>query len=165
VLVLVCAMARANDTSSSLTLYTALLPTANAVYALGLSKSLSSLTLHVSALDPTSGATLASIPIPSALQSVADVLVLHTESGQAVLAWLESGSLKTLTLDSELRNKPVTAKAAGKNIRRLVDVRLSKYGMLVGLQDDGAGVVLRLNNKAALERATVFADSVGWLLE
>jgi hypothetical protein len=153
--------------ASSLTLYYSLLPTPSAIYALGLSKSLASLTLHVSALDPATGNPLASVEVPSALQSVADVLSLFTAGGEPVLVWLEAGGVRTLALDAELRNKPAAAKAAGKNLQRLVDVRLAKHGMFVAVQSDGAGALLRLDAKATLEQVTVFAESVsdGLLIE
>lgn len=131
-----------SEDQSSLVIYTNVIATPTAIYAVGLAKSYSSYTLHVTALSPESGQLLSSAHVPSSITYPASDLVLLTSNAVSRLAWLEQGSVKSVALSTSLKEKPTTIK--GANYKRVLDVGLSKQGYMVAIMLNGTGRVFRL---------------------
>ncbi|KAK0497691.1 hypothetical protein EDD18DRAFT_1158925 [Armillaria luteobubalina] len=131
-----------SEDQSSLVIYTNVIATPTAVYAVGVAKSYASYTLHVTALSSESGQLLSSAHVPSSITNPSSDLVLLTRNTVSRLAWLEQGSVKSVTLSTSLKEKPTTNK--GANYKRVLDVGLSKQGYMVAIMLDGTGRVFRL---------------------
>ena len=134
----------------SLTQFTKILSTPDTIYAVGLSSSFASYTLHVVALSATEGQVLATSGIPSSITKTADLVAFITNDTPHV-AWLENGHLKSLQLAPNLKVK--THAAEGEGIEELLDVGLSSSGIFVGQTAKGS-VILTVKNgvKAQVER-------------
>ncbi|KAG7447298.1 DUF1620-domain-containing protein [Guyanagaster necrorhizus] len=130
------------EDQSSLVIYTHVIATSTAIYAVGLAKSYSSYILHVAALSPESGQLLSTAHVASSVTNPSTDLALLTSNTVSRLAWLEQGALKSVALSASLKEKPTTIK--GATYRRLLDVGLSKHGYMVAIMSDGAGRVFRL---------------------
>ncbi|KAF8884531.1 hypothetical protein BD779DRAFT_1443085 [Infundibulicybe gibba] len=134
---------------SSLVIYSRVVVAPDAIYAVGVAKSLQSYTLHITALSPENGNILATADIPS---SISDALVDFTTLSQtgadtipARVVWLEQGSVKSITLSPNLKSrKPSAIKNAV--YKQLVDVGLCEHGHLVGVKEDGSGRILKLQD-------------------
>ncbi len=127
---------------SSLVIYTNIIATPTAIYAVGVAKSYASYTLHVTALSSESGQLLSSAHVPSSITNPSSDLVLLTSNTVSRLAWLEQGSVKSVALSTPLKEKPATIK--GADYKRILDVGLSKQGYMVAIMLDGTGRVFRL---------------------
>lgn len=139
------------------------MPTTSAVYVIGLAKSISSYTLHVTALSPSDGTVLATTDVPSTITDGPEsILALKKLVGEAEIVraiWLEGGKIRSVALTPELQEKPVTVKGAA--YESLVSTGLEDHGMFVAIKDDGSGRVVRLNDDNALKIIWEYADSVG----
>lgn len=112
---------------SSLTTFTHLLATSDTVYAIGLSSSFASYTLHIASFSAATGEVISASEIPSSIASPADVLAFAKDT--PVVSWLEHGKVKYLPLTSTLQDKKARASSHGP-FDELVDVGLS--GALIG---------------------------------
>lgn len=143
----------------SLAIYSKLVYTPSTLYVVGLAKSYSSLTLHVTALSVESGQILSTANIPSNLPEGPASVITLSRSTAARLAWLEQGSLKSVSLSPTLKDKPTTIK--GASYRQLQDIGLSSSGYLIAVKYDGTGCAFRLEEEgSALNRVWEFDGSV-----
>lgn len=144
---------------SSLVLYSKLISTPSTVYVVGLAKSFASYTLHVSALSAHTGELVTSFDIPSSITAGPGSLIAlsHTSSLSPRVAWLEEGTVKSVALSPELRDKPAAVK--GATHRQLIDVGLSRHGIFIAIKQDGAGRIVKLAEDG-LKVVWDFADSV-----
>ena len=146
---------------SSLVIHTHLLLTDDAIYAVGAAKSIASYTLHASVLSPTTGELLTSANLPSNIANPLRefmVLTRHDTDSTHVI-WLENGFIKSLVLTPKLSNKPSTVKGAG--YAQILDVGLSDHGQLVATREDGASLVLKLEEDGlSLTSTWEFKNSV-----
>lgn len=149
-------------------MYSAVIPTGSAVYAIGLAKSFASYTLHITALSPVDGSVLADVDVPSSITGDGPTSFLAlsmknkedpTEYAAVQIAWLEGGTIKSVGLTAELKGKPVSVKGAA--YEKIIDAGLGDYGMFVALKDDGSGRVIKLSEEEkGLKVIWEFADSV-----
>ena len=157
-------------TTRSLVIYSKIVATPSTVYLLGLAKSFSSYTLHVTSLSPVTGELVASSAIPSSVTTgFSDVVVLRdlrVPELDAHLVWLEDKILKSFQLTPGLKDKPAVNK--GVSYKSVHDVGVSEYGQLVAVKDDGSGRVIRLSSEG-LKVIWEYTDSVRtaqhWVLE
>lgn len=147
-------------TYSSLTMYSKLVATADAVYVVGVSKSFASFTLHITSLNPSTGAVLSTRPVSSSItEPLSELLVLsssHPDSQGKLrnshVVWLEQGILKYVLLTSKLDGKTKSLK--GLSIRKIVDAGLSDNGHFVAITVAGVNKVVMMegdNVKDVLE--------------
>ena len=73
------------------------------------------------------------------------------------VAWLEDGTLRSVQLSPELKDKPIVVK--GAIYRDLVDVGLRNHGIFVSIKSDGSGRVVKLADDG-LKVIWEFTDSV-----
>ncbi|KAK2462583.1 hypothetical protein APHAL10511_005401 [Amanita phalloides] len=129
---------------SSLVVYTKLFSTSSAVYTIGLAKSFASYTLHVTALDSSTGRVLNDVHIPSNIAAAIPnacptcahwhgiLLSLHVpHEYRPRMAWIEDGRIKSKALTPGLDGPVSTVK--NHVFDRIVDVGLSDYGYFVAL--------------------------------
>ncbi len=148
---------------SSLVIYSTLVPTSSAVYVLGLAKSFASYTLHVTALSPSDGSIISTADVPSSITDGPQSVFALRKAGngtEAVRAvWLEGGSIRSVNLTPELKEKPVPVK--GAVYQEIIDAGLNDHGIFVALKDDGSGRVIKINEEGTgLKVIWEFADSV-----
>lgn len=138
---------------SSLTMYSKLVATPDAVYVVGISKSFASYTLHITAFHPTTGVVLSTKAIPSSImRPLNEVLVLSVSTAQnrqgqphvqdPRVVWLEQKQLKSVPLTSTLDGKPTSLK--GASFERILDAGLCDHGHFVAIAADGTGQVIRI---------------------
>lgn len=138
---------------SSFVIYTRVVVTPTAVYAVGVAKRDETFTLHVTSLSPETGEVLASENMPSSIaQATTDFLTLNhiEESTKATtprIVWLEQGSIKSVALTPTLKAKPVGIKHTA--YQKLVDVGLADQGQLVAIKTDGGSRVMKLAEHGA----------------
>ena len=146
----------------SLVLYSNIVPTSDAIYLIGLAKSLASYTIHVTSVSPTTGELISNVNIPSNVNDGPTGLLLLTRnlaSGKAArLAWLEQGRIHSVSLTPELKEKPQINK--GSTYLHLHDLGLQNEGLFVGIKEDGSGRVIKLADDGSLKSIWEFADSV-----
>ena len=133
---------------SSLTTYTHLLATPDAVFAVGISSSFASYTLHVTSLSASTGEVLASSELPSSIHSPVDLFAFVKEA--PVVTWLEQGTVKSLTLTPNLQDKKAKVSSLGP-FEELVDVGLP--GVLVGKTSQESTVLTFDGSKFTTEKA------------
>lgn len=138
------------------------MPTSDAVYLIGLAKSLSSYTVHITSLSPTTGEVLSDVDVPSSINDgPGGLLVLSRKlaSGKTTrLAWLEQGRIHSVPLTPQLKDKPFVNK--GSAYLQLHDLGLQNEGLFVAIKEDGSGRVIKLSDDGALKSIWEFADSV-----
>ena len=142
-------------------IYSHLIATAATVYVVGLTKSFTSYTLHVSAISSTTGELVSSVDFPSSISDGPTAIVpLSSHSELPQVAWLEAGSIRSIGLTPKLTGKPSTLK--GATYDKVIDVGLGSLGHFVALKGDGTGCVLKLDEATSgLKSIWEFSDSVG----
>ncbi|KAG5641215.1 hypothetical protein DXG03_005748 [Asterophora parasitica] len=139
------------EDQTALTVYTHILPTPSALYLVGVTKSIRSFTLHVTAFDPSTGAVLHTHAVPSSVNDLDAYLFLSQPTQESIphLAWLEDGELKSFKLTPKLDTKP---SAVALNLKtgsallyeRFLDVGLARSGHAVAVAADGSATLLTL---------------------
>ena len=141
----------------------------------GLTKSIASYSLHITALSAATGVELAAAHIPSSIYNgLTDFLVLSdTTSHEPYVVWLEhfekaakskdsQGSGKEVRfakLNSEMKGQPKALK--GALFRSLSNVGLNDRGIFVAIQADGTGMALKLDRDSqGLSLVWEFEESV-----
>jgi ER membrane protein complex subunit 1 len=129
-------------------IYNKIIPTPSAVYLIGLAKSFSSLTLHITALSPTTGQVIETSPVSSSIEeNFSDILTLTpVNTDTPLIVWIERGAIKSLQLTPELKGKPVSMKGAYSSIS---DVGLGPHGQFVGVKGDGSARFIKLNKEGS----------------
>ncbi|KAG5636275.1 hypothetical protein H0H81_008561 [Sphagnurus paluster] len=141
------------EDQTAMTVHTQLVATHSAIYLIGLSKSIASLTLHVTALSPDTGAVFKSRGIPSSVKNLDAYLVLSSSSATVAphVTWLENGQLKSFILTPTLETKPsaITFKSNTKSTipyERILDVGLTRKGYAVAVAGDGSATLVALQD-------------------
>ncbi|KAF5367352.1 hypothetical protein D9615_010290 [Tricholomella constricta] len=156
------------EDQTSMTVHTHLLYTPSALFLVGLSKSIASFTLHVTALDPRTGAVLRAQGVPSSVKHLDAYLLLSSQNKSKEkaphLAWLENGVLKSFKLTPKLDAKPsaVTFKPKTKSTlayERLIDVGLARSGHALAFAGDGSATLLALGD-GKVEGVGAFSPTV-----
>ena len=148
--------------SSSSVIYSRIARTPKTVYLVGLTKSISSYTLHVSALSASTGELLSDAHIPSSIHNgLTDFLVLSDtadDESSPFVAWLEKDALKFVRLTEKLDSKPKTLK--GSSFKGISNIGLNERGWFVALEQDGTGMVLGTDKDSqGLKQIWKFAES------
>jgi ER membrane protein complex subunit 1 len=126
---------------------TKILPTSTAIYLVGLFKGMNSYQLYVTSLSPSDGKVMHTVLLRSFLQDGStDILVLSSSIEKPVVVWLEKGTVKSLVLTPELKEKQQTMKGAYASI---TDVGLSAHGQFIGIKGDGTGRLIKLSKDNA----------------
>lgn len=149
---------------SSLVIYSKLVIASDTVYAIGLAKSVSSYTIHVTSLSAETGQVISSVNVPSSIANfVADVVTLsRTASASPRIAWLEQHTIRSVLLTPKLNEKPSSASKA--EYAQLLDVGISGHGQLVAIRQDGSARVMKLVDKSpGIQAVWEFRDSVSSL--
>ncbi|KAL1658638.1 hypothetical protein GGF50DRAFT_131591 [Schizophyllum commune] len=133
-----------SEDQGSLVTYLQLVNTAEAVYAIGVAKEFASYTVHLTAIDPITGAELASRRVPSDVTDPSQIMAL-TNGDQRAVVWLEKGKLKSIPLEPKLLARPLQANDA--DVEELLDITLANQGMLVVKKTNGAGRIVKLSEK------------------
>lgn len=142
---------------SSPVVYTNVLASADAIYAVGLVKTGVAYTLHVTTLTASSGSVIASVNIPANLpHGRRDFILLappaNTPTGDIplgpCLAWLEDATLRAAVLSSALKGQ--VHMIPGINYTRILDVGLSNAGQFVVFQQVGNAHVMRFDGASLL---------------
>lgn len=140
-------------------MYSRIARTHNTVYAVGLTKSIASYSLHITALSASTGVELASAHIPSSIYNgLTDFLVLSdsdTTSQDPYVVWLERAAaaksekgesgkeIRFARLSPEMKGQPKALKGAA--FKALVNIGLNERGIFVALQADGSAMALKLD--------------------
>lgn len=121
--------------------------TPDTVYVIGLAKSFSSFTIHITALSSATGEVLADADVPSSVSNgFTDILVVQTANDQPLVLWLEKSSIKFIPLTSTLKFKPKTYSKG--TYSRLENVGLSKVGQFVAHKSAGGSSIIRMDDKS-----------------
>ncbi|PVG00098.1 DUF1620-domain-containing protein [Serendipita vermifera] len=138
------------DMGSS-TFITKLVRTTDALYAIGVTKGISSLFIHIVSLDPATGLVLHSASIPSSINSADDFYPIKIGANSngygpprtAGLTWIEGGHLKQVLLTPSLEGKYLNKPAANKYgpYASFKATEVAEKGVLVALLEgkDGKG--------------------------
>jgi hypothetical protein len=129
-------------------------------YVVGLTKSFKSYALHIVSLDSSTGVALSSREIPSSVNGPSDFVALtSSRSPQPILAWLEDGHVRTVTLVPEL---VVKARTIRDDIyKELKDVGIADAGIFVALKRDDTSHVIRVDRDTqSVKKVWEFANSV-----
>lgn len=145
---------------SSSVLFCKLVTTKVTIYLVGLTKAFQGYTLHVVALDSSTGTTLSSIDIPSRIDGPSDFIALtSSRTPQPILAWLDNGYIKSVVLNPELKLKPQTIR--DDMYKELRDVGIADAGMVIALTQNETSHVIRVNKGAqGVQKVWEFANSV-----
>ena len=129
--------------------YSRIARTADAVYVVGLSKSIASYNLHVQVLSPDTGEALSNAQIPSNIYNgLTDFLVMSNVTSDIVspnIIWLEKGAMRHVMLTPKLNEKSMVIK--GVTYKSIFNIGLNEQGYFVALKDDGTARVLRLDEQ------------------
>lgn len=147
-----------------------------ALYVLGVSKGFSSLSIHITSLDPATGALLHSATLHSSITSHSSFIPLKLGipsngppiAKTAAIAYLESGSVKqvllTPTLDAKYLNKPAATKYGP--FSKIEDLGIAERGYVVALLEGkedtkGAAHIYRLDPSGlGMNKSGEFGTSV-----
>lgn len=158
-------------------IYSEVFSTPDAVYVVGLAKSLSSYTIHLTSLSPSTGSLIESIDIPSSIENgPSEIFILSPAPSKSApektqadqhqkaphLVWLSQGLINSVALSPTLSEKPTKIK--GSVYKGIVNVGLGEHGHFVGIKEDGSGRVVKLTSKGALKVIWEFNDSVSTFL-
>ena len=146
---------------SSLVVHSKLILNTDALYVIGIAKSIASYTLHVTTLSPSTGQVIESVNIASSiLDPLAHFTVLtrpNTTQPQAL--WIEQETLRYVGLTPTLKEKGKPLKGTGYT--RIQDVGLNDQGHAVISRKDGSSFVLRLDGEVNSAKSVwEFVDSV-----
>ncbi|KAF8678535.1 hypothetical protein AX14_004695 [Amanita brunnescens Koide BX004] len=130
----------------SLVTYTKIFSTSHVAYVIGVSKSLASYTLHITALSSSTGQVLNEVGVPSSIANpLSDTIMLSIyvpHQYRPRIVWLEKNQIKSKALTPDLKNPVGTVKDA--EFDKLLDVGLSAYGHFVGLKKGEPARVLKM---------------------
>ncbi|KAF8625878.1 hypothetical protein AX15_005151 [Amanita polypyramis BW_CC] len=138
---------------TSLILYTKLFSTPDAIYVIGVSKSITSYILHITTLSST-GQVLNEVDVPSKIVNpITDVVplfshVLHQYKPR--IAWLEDGQIKSKALTPDLKHPLEEVK--GLAFDRILDVGLGDYGYFVALKRDELAWIMKIEEGGTVVR-------------
>ncbi|KAF8636102.1 hypothetical protein AX17_003807 [Amanita inopinata Kibby_2008] len=145
---------RAPDESSSV-IYTKLKATSYALYVIGVTKSFSTYTLHITALSSTTGEMLNETEVNSSiLQPTLEMVLLSLQvphSYRPRISWLEKGKFKSKALTPDLKN-PIKVKVTSttnSTYEKILDVGVSDLGYVVATKLDGPATVMMLEQDGA----------------
>ncbi|KAL4079874.1 hypothetical protein V8B97DRAFT_656854 [Scleroderma yunnanense] len=136
--------------SGSPVVYSHILASPDAVYAVGPVKAGAIYTLHVTTLATSNGSLIASVNIPANLAHPRGDFILlappaTTPAGEVpqgpCLAWLEDASMRVAVLNSVLKGQVLII--PGINYTRIHDVGLASAGQFVAFMDVGNAHVMR----------------------
>jgi hypothetical protein len=139
-----------------------LIPTPEAIYAIGVAKSIASYMLHVTALSPSTGEVINSAKLASSIVDLLSQFISLTRSGssQPMMLWLEQGTLQYIDLTPTLNQKAKALKGTG--YAKILDVGLGNQGHIVIVRDNGSSFILRFDAEIGLAKYVwEFQDSVG----
>jgi hypothetical protein len=143
-----------------------LVTTPSTIYAIGLSKSFASYTLHVTSLSSSTGELVASVDFPSSIaEGSLGMLTLFSDTTtlDPRVVWLEASAIRSVSLVPYLTEKPTSVK--GSYIK-IIDIGLQDKGHFIALNTDDTGRVLSLDtSKTGLKVIWEFEDSVSIYLE
>lgn len=154
-----CAIANEVYDRSSV-LYCKIVATESTLYLVGLTKSFKAYTLHVVALDSSTGTTISSSAVSSTVNGPSDFIALtSSQTPQPILTWLEDGYIKSVVLTPEVKSKPRTIRDdAYKEIK---DVGIADAGIVVALKQDETSHVIRIDKATqGVQKVWEFANSV-----
>jgi ER membrane protein complex subunit 1 len=143
-----------------------LVTTPSTVYAIGLSKSFASYTLHVTSLSSSTGELVASVDFPSSIAGGSlGMLTLSSDTAtfEPRVVWLEAGTIRSVSLVPYLTEKPTSLKGS---YSKIFEIGLQEKGHFIALNTDDTGQVLGLDaTNARLKVIWEFEDSVSVYLE
>lgn len=146
--------------------YSQVIATSNTIYLIGLAKSFTSYTLHVTTLSTQTGEVISTADISSSIKDgLVDFLVIRRSSDEAVtprIVWLEQESIRSIALTPTLDGKSTTIK--GSAYKSIVDVGLSEHGELVAIKTDGSSRILKLDaDGSGIRSIWEYAESVSYI--
>ncbi|KAF8508073.1 DUF1620-domain-containing protein [Gautieria morchelliformis] len=146
------------DQSSSI-LFCKIVATEATLYLVGLTKSFKGYTLHVVALDASTGTTISSLGISSNVNGPSDFITLTSaRTPQPILVWLEDGYIKSVVLAPELNLNPRTIRE--DVYKELRDVGIADAGIVLALKQEETSHVIRVDKIAqGVEKVWEFANS------
>lgn len=138
--------------------------TSSTLFAVGLVKSVSGYTLHISAFSAATGEVIADAHMPSNIHNgLTDFLVLSDSSSEdPYIVWLEHGNkeVRFASLTPELKGQQKALK--GATFKSILNIGLNEHGHFVALETDGSGMALKLNRDSkGITLVWEFAESVG----
>ncbi|KAG6861505.1 hypothetical protein C0995_015932 [Termitomyces sp. Mi166 len=136
-----------------LAILTNLVSTPSALFVVAFTRSSTTLSLHITVLEPQTGFVLRSQGVPSSVKHLHTYTVLSSstfETNHPHVAWIENGLLRSFKLTVELDAKPAAVIFKRKMQRmaayeRILDLGLSLSGSTVAITDDGSATLLSLN--------------------
>ncbi|KAI0292365.1 hypothetical protein B0F90DRAFT_1770565 [Multifurca ochricompacta] len=134
--------------------------TPSVVYVVGLAKSFTSFTVHITSLSTSTGELITSVNVSSSLEGPFGILTLSSDTTtlNPRVVWLESGTVRSVALVPNLTEKPTSLKDS--TYSRIIDIGLQNKGHFVALKTDHTGHVFKLNaDTAELKVIWEFADS------
>ncbi|KAI6097855.1 hypothetical protein F5141DRAFT_1011125 [Pisolithus sp. B1] len=136
----------------SLVVYSHIRTTSDAVYAIGLAKSKTTYTLHVTTLSVASGSTIASVSIPANLATDTPGFVLLEAPPSPLstpgpcLTWLESSSIRAAVLTPGLKGQVQIL--PGVNYTHIQDIGLAGAGQFIAFAQSGSAHVMRYDGES-----------------
>ncbi|KAG6330871.1 hypothetical protein ID866_8220 [Astraeus odoratus] len=133
--------------------YTHVLPTSAAIYAIGLARTKTARTLHITTLSPTDGSLIASVNIPANLvNGRSDFALLNARANPnssldvnaplwPCLSWLESSSLRFAVLSPNLKGQ--VRIIPGINYTHIQDIGLTDVGQFMAFTEGGVAHLMR----------------------
>ena len=148
---------------SSSVLFCKIVTTEATIYVVGLTKSFKGYTLHVVALDSSTGASISSVDVSSTVKKPSDFIALtSSQTPQPTLTWLEDGYIQSAVLTPELKLKARTIH--GERYKELRDVGIADAGLVLALKPDETSHVIRVDKGTqGVQKVWEFANSVGSL--
>ncbi|TDL26922.1 DUF1620-domain-containing protein [Rickenella mellea] len=152
----------ATEEQKSFIVFSRVVSTPSAVYAIGLTKTPKSYMPRIEAISPTTGEVLASADLPGNIQNgLAEFMVISDSTDDKIsplVIWLESGTMKTAALQPSLKGKVLSAR--GAVYKSIKDVGLSDRGLFVALQSDDSARIIKIDdNGPGVKSIHDFADS------
>ncbi|KAA1466837.1 DUF1620-domain-containing protein [Dentipellis sp. KUC8613] len=147
---------------TSLVIYSKLLATPTTLYALGLSKSFASYTLHVTSINPTTGEVISSADVHSSITDGPDSIVVlraHNSQATARAVWTEAGAIHSVLLTPQLKSKPASLKSSDAAFAKVLDVGVSEKGLVIAQKANGATTVVKLEESGDLKAIWDYVDS------
>ena len=146
---------------SSFVVHSKLILSSDALYVIGMAKSIASYTLHVTTLSPSTGEVIASANLASSITDpLAHFTVLtwpNTTQPQAL--WIEEETLRCVGLTPTLNQKGKILQGTGYT--KILDVGLNDQGHAVISRTEGSSFVLKFEGELnSAKSAWEFVDSV-----
>ncbi len=143
-------------------IFTQLLVTEDAVYAVGLTSSVASYTLHLVSLSPTDGTSLENRDIHSSVTNPTDCFLVSSKSPSEkshVLAWIQDGKIDYITLDSKLSKAKSSPHKVDGSFKAVHSFGRHYNGLFVATKSDGSGAILRLLDTGSISIAWEFGTN------